>query len=397
MPKIMVFIDGTWLYYTKSKLAEIIEKEDYQIDYGKLPPLVAEKIGDMLGDRQVDTVRTFLFGSYPDNCDPTDSEPATRRRDFFNMLKERYHYEVEVFPVDFHGRRLKRNDRDANDTFEPREKCVDISLASTALYYAAIPSAYDIAVMVVGDHDFLPLLQYIRRLGKRVAIASIHGSCCEAFADPYDREAVKDFDTIWLDENLEQLELSFKRQQIKCESPLHEGDPCVWTTYQLRNGEHFYCDTCRAKFSQQKQPYEKKHTTAPYVSGDPVLSGTIKTLFPERGFGFIEGTDDKDYFFHFTDLDSEITFEQLDEGYEVSFGIKRHPRADKAGAAQHVVLLEDESDLESSPDLSNQRQSPKPPAGMHEKYNDPSSLADIAEVSHLFADEDELLDDEATE
>src|SRR5437899_11811370 len=105
------------------------------------------------------------------------------------------------------GRRLRRQDRDPNDSFEPKEKCVDISLATSMLYFAAIPYAYDIAIGVVGDQDFKPVLQHVRRLGKRVAIASIKGCCAPEFADPADEARVKDFDIIWMDNFLDELEL----------------------------------------------------------------------------------------------------------------------------------------------------------------------------------------------
>src|SRR5437899_5914086 len=105
------------------------------------------------------------------------------------------------------GRRLRRQDRDPNDSFEPKEKCVDVSLATSMLYFAAIPFAYDIAIAVVGDQDFKPVLQHVRRLGKRVAIASIKGSCADDLADVTDQARIKDFDLVWIDNLLQKLEL----------------------------------------------------------------------------------------------------------------------------------------------------------------------------------------------
>lgn len=363
MPKVMVFIDGTWLYYNKSKLADLAGKDEYQIDYGKLPEVLAKEVAEHCGGAPVDVVRTFLFGSYPANFDDRDREPANRRRDFFDMLREKYHYEVNAFPIDFHGRRLKRAERDDDDPFEPREKCVDIALASSVLYYAAIPNAYDIAVVVIGDQDFLPLLQHTRRLGKRVLIASIHGSCCPEFADPCDRSAVKDFSTVWLDERLEELELTFKRQRLRCESPLHVDDPMVWTTYQLRPGEKFYCDACRAEFTRLKQLEAEVEAEEALAgnnghggnngdhghggNGNPgsngadqgdIVEGMVKTIFQDRGFGFIQGHDGRDYFFHLSDLSGGYDFADLVDGIGVSFEVKRPPNHRRAGAAQNVAV-----------------------------------------------------------
>ena len=137
-----------------------------------------------MGGAEIDVVRTHLFGSYAANYDLRDDEAVQRWLDFFDRLKEEYHYEVELFPVNFMGRRLRKIDRAIDDPFEPKEKCVDISLATAMMYYAAIPSAYDVGVAVIGDRDFAPMLQTVRKLGKRVSIASIKGSCSPEFADP---------------------------------------------------------------------------------------------------------------------------------------------------------------------------------------------------------------------
>jgi hypothetical protein len=66
---------------------------------------------------------------------------------------------------------------------------------------------YDIAIAVIGDQDFVPVLQHVRRLGKRVAIASIkavdekgHSPCYRGYDDRANANRVKDFDIIWLDE-----------------------------------------------------------------------------------------------------------------------------------------------------------------------------------------------------
>ncbi|MDP3058525.1 MAG: NYN domain-containing protein, partial [bacterium] len=197
MANAMIFIDGNLLYSSSSRLSEAFGKPDYKVDFNKLPRVLAEEVSKQLGLTEVTVVRTYLFGSIASNYDARDEEAVQRRRDFFEMLSEEYHYEVEIYPVNYMGKRLRKVDREQSDLFEPKEKCVDISLATTMLYYAAIPYAYDIAIAVLGDRDFKPVLQHLRRLGKRVAIASIHGSCADDFQHPESR--VKDFDIIWLD------------------------------------------------------------------------------------------------------------------------------------------------------------------------------------------------------
>ena len=57
-----------------------------------------------------------------------------------------------------------------------QEKCVDISLAVDMLHYATVPNAYDVAVLVSGDRDFIPALVRTRQKGKRVAVCSMRNS-----------------------------------------------------------------------------------------------------------------------------------------------------------------------------------------------------------------------------
>ncbi len=355
----MLFIDGTWLYSNVPRLSEAYGRPDFRVDFGKLPFVLSEAVSQRLNGTEIDVVRTYLFGSYASNHDPRDDEAVQRRRDFFAMLSEEYHYEVETYPINFRGRRLKKSDRDPEDTFEPREKCVDIALAASMLYFAALPSAYDIAIAVVGDQDFKPAFQYVRRLGKRVAIASIKGSCAPGLSDPRESERVTDFDIIWLDDLLHRLELKYERHQLQCESPTHRGPRGVWTTFHPRKGQKFYCDACRRDFSRQRQELQREYNGVGYdgeveypsEEETPVgttLGGIVKRRVADRGFGFIEADDGRDYFFHISDLHPGLHFDDIQEGMEVDFEVKKQPSADRAGAAQSVRLAMVEPDEEAA-------------------------------------------------
>ena len=84
-----------------------------------------------------------------------------------------------------------------------KEKCVDISLAVEMLYLATVPDAYDIAVIITGDKDFMPAMVKTRMTGKRVSLCSIRNSCNRDLIKP--EQAVRDYDVIWLDEYLDEL------------------------------------------------------------------------------------------------------------------------------------------------------------------------------------------------
>lgn len=80
---------------------------------------------------------------------------------------------------------------------------MDIALATEMLYMSTVPDSYDIAVIVTGDKDFLPVLQRTRLKGKRVAVCSMKNSCNR---DLYSVDSnSKDFDVIWIDDYVEDL------------------------------------------------------------------------------------------------------------------------------------------------------------------------------------------------
>lgn len=355
MYKVMIFIDGTWLYRTLPRLAESCGKQEFKVDYGVLPEVIARELGERLGvgPQDVDVVRNHIFASLPTNYDPQDAQIITRQEEFYRLLKEDYHYETDIFAIDFRGRRVRHSDRDPEDNFQPREKCVDIALASQLLFYAALPSVMDIAVVVLGDRDFIPVLSTARRLGKRVAIVSVRSSCAQELAAPRDEAGVKDFGVIWMDDLLDELELRYEPQELECQSPDHQGDRHFWTTYRPRRGEPVYCDACRQAYAERRnggqppEPISEDYEDYPPVEGMPrvgeELGGVVDFKKEDKGYGFITTDDGVSFFFHLSDLEGGLTFDTLDEGQDVVFEVKTLPRGGKAGAAQKVRPPEAES------------------------------------------------------
>jgi len=66
------------------------------------------------------------------------------------------------------------------------------------------------------------------------------------------------------------------------------------------------------------------------------VTGTVKKVVAERGFGFITAEDGQEYFFHRSGLDSSLSFETLAADERVSFEVERSdkgPRARQVRAA----------------------------------------------------------------
>jgi CspA family cold shock protein len=66
------------------------------------------------------------------------------------------------------------------------------------------------------------------------------------------------------------------------------------------------------------------------------VTGTVKKVVAERGFGFISAEDGQEYFFHRSGLDSSLSFENLATDERVSFEVEnsdKGPRARQVRAA----------------------------------------------------------------
>lgn len=171
--KVMVFIDGSWLYYQlfgRGRRCPIAAKygpewyRGYYVDFGRIPQLVSEHIARSLG-AAAEVSRVLVFSSYR----PDDSEVASQRQQMFRAMQQ---LNFEVHLGKYTG---------------GQEKCVDIALAVDMVHYATVPDAFDVAVLVSGDRDFLPALCRVREKGKRVCIASMRNSVRRGGMDPADR------------------------------------------------------------------------------------------------------------------------------------------------------------------------------------------------------------------
>jgi uncharacterized LabA/DUF88 family protein len=249
MVKGMLFVDGSWFYRTFPRMRTAYGDDTFRIDYGRLPQALREHVGQSLA-MEVDLVRVHWFASIPHNFDPADQESFVAQQRFYDALTERFHYEVRLFNIDFKGHRLRFADRAAaasecedSQVWKPQEKCVDIALATSLLYYAAIPGAYDVAIALVGDRDYIPVLQQVRLLGKRVQVVGIRGHTARDFSLEGDPERIRDFDTIFLDDILDQIRLREERKAYRCNG----CSQTFYTTYRpQRPDERLYCDRCRA-------------------------------------------------------------------------------------------------------------------------------------------------------
>ena len=206
--KAMLFIDGTWLYYSiherqggRDAIGSRFGKgwqSRYYVDWARLPRLICEalqeqdrgwsslppglnhnSITQVHTSRPIEIVRAPVFTSY---------KAETPKSSFRYQMYE----EMKAANYDLH----------MMETVGRGEKCVDIQLAVDMVHYATVPNAYDVALLLSGDKDFLPALVRTRQKGRRVGLVSMQTACNKALLDsPH----VKDYNPVWLEDLLDEL------------------------------------------------------------------------------------------------------------------------------------------------------------------------------------------------
>ena len=221
--KAMVFIDGSWLYRSRSALFAKLGEENFEIDYAKIPKICCEDVANRL-DEDVSLVRTNYFGTIPS---ARSGFNTSKQYAFYDFLEQACGYETEIHEVDV-----------GTD-----ENWIKMSLASSLLYYAAQPGAFDIALLVGDDPDYAPVLRRTRLFGKRVQVVGTHdadGKEPPAAATLARRTRVADFPLLWLDDHAADVRLVRERVLRVCKQCGREEE----TTWA---GPEFFCSACRGR------------------------------------------------------------------------------------------------------------------------------------------------------
>jgi cold shock CspA family protein len=68
------------------------------------------------------------------------------------------------------------------------------------------------------------------------------------------------------------------------------------------------------------------------------MQGTVTRIFPVAGYGFVEGEDGREFFFHVSVL-SGTDFSELAAGTPVEFEVSEHARGDRLSEQPRAVHL----------------------------------------------------------
>lgn len=226
----MLFIDGSWLYHIRPYLVNLDGRPDFELDYKAIPLLVSAHLEKSLGAR-IDLVRTCYFGSVLVNKPGHDN---LRERQFYEMLNKRCSYATEIYEYDFRTRETGR-----------RETCLEVGLTSSALLHTFQPGVLDVACILAGDMDYIPLLKTLRASGKRTLLIAVKGSNGFYPTNPrlLDENNLWDFSPLFLDEHIQELQFQRVESTRICDS-------CGKEELTTFTSDWFYCKSCRDEYRQ---------------------------------------------------------------------------------------------------------------------------------------------------
>jgi len=173
-----IFIDGSFLFHCVQGMSGI------RIDYRKLINVLLSQ-GEHL---QICSYYTAL---------PNEYDMEEKHRNFIKILKKDVRVRVRSVPL------LKSHDMSTEPNTAPiytrYSKGEDILLACD-LVKGAVMNHFDSATIVTGDADFIPAVHMAMDAGKRITVASFHGSLSHVLE-------MECSDVIYLDEKLDQIRL----------------------------------------------------------------------------------------------------------------------------------------------------------------------------------------------
>lgn len=219
--KAMVFIDGGWLYKYRTALFSRLGENTFEIDYAKLPRILCEDVANAL-DEDVSLVRTLYFGTLPS---PRSGYNTSKQYAFYEFLDKSCGYDTHIHELD-----------STVDESRSSGSWVDVSIATNLVYYSALPSVMDIAIIVSDSTDLLPAIRRARSLGKRVQIVGVHQAPSASALEP----RIGDFKPICLDDHAADIKLVRELVRRVCKQCGREEE----TTWA---GAEFFCDNCRGR------------------------------------------------------------------------------------------------------------------------------------------------------
>ena len=194
MNKVMAFID--FENFDISKYTYYKDMHPKSFDANKIPKIDFVKMASYLTAQlssQHQLMKTFLFAPKPDDFlmkDPRRKKEyewliGHRNKDFFTLIEGRH----SARPT--HGYQYKDMDINNPKTYYVNEKGTDVNV-SAHMITKAFHNAYDTAIVVSGDTDYLPVYDILNTLGITIVIAGVKGQNLMQFKERTDKQIIMD-------------------------------------------------------------------------------------------------------------------------------------------------------------------------------------------------------------
>lgn len=199
MLKAMVFVDfenfdiarlDSYKAHAKRKKLKFDITQVPKLDFCKLAPEVVKGIS-----KDAELCKTFLFAPKPDDFLMTNPAKAATYNWINGMKNLDYITIIEGRHASKPAPGCSEKDKDINDkaTYIVNEKGTDVNLACHLLS-KAYHNAYDIAVVLSGDTDFIPVYNLLNAMGKTVVVAGVKGQNLTRLKEHTDSQFIMDID-----------------------------------------------------------------------------------------------------------------------------------------------------------------------------------------------------------
>ena len=180
MQKTMVFIDYQNFNINMKKYVKSSKLELFNINFIKLSNEVTKHIS-----LDAELIKTFLFAHKP--CDELLKLPYYKNHyNWLLSLNNTPYLEIvegrQEIRSKTRGKNININDP---STFKTEEKGTDINLAINMLS-KSYQNSLDVAVLVSGDTDYIPVAHALHQIGKIVVLASLPNQNIDKYKGVYD-------------------------------------------------------------------------------------------------------------------------------------------------------------------------------------------------------------------
>lgn len=154
--RLMIFIDHSYVHRN-------IKDRNIRIDHKNLVDFLANDAVE-----KYSLQRVTLYGSIDRSATP---EKVRMQENIYRMFSRFPKFDTQIFD-------LKVNYNNNGEFTSKKEKCVDCALVTGLVKYAC-KGAFDTAILVGGDEDFVPAVKEVVDQGLEVIIAAFNGACSD--------------------------------------------------------------------------------------------------------------------------------------------------------------------------------------------------------------------------